>query len=307
MWNSLINNGRVATMKILITGASGFVGGHVARHLLAEGHDVTGFDLIEAVGAEFPTIIGDLRDAAAVQEAVAGTDVVAHIGAIGDVYLAAEQPSLAAGVNVSGTSHIADAAIESGARVVYASTWEVYGEVEYEPLDEDHPRNPDHPYNITKLGGEQMLLAAANMRGLSAIALRLGTAYGPGLRPNSVFRIFIDRARRGDPITIMGDGSQSRQFVHVNDLARAFSLACSSEVSGIALNTVAQEPITIKELAETVVQRFPTEIIYAPARPGDVPPALVSSNKISEVLGWEPQVSFSDGLNDLMESVAEQP
>ena len=293
-------------MNILITGASGFVGRHVARHLLEEGHEVTGFDLVEAEGTEFPTITGDLRDADAVQAAVAGMDVVCHIGAIGDVYLAAEQPSLAAAVNVGGTSHIADAAVETGARVVYASTWEVYGEVEYEPLDEMHPRNPDHPYNITKLAGEQMLLAAANLRGLSAIALRLGTAYGPGLRPNSVFRIFIDRAKRGDTITIMGDGSQSRQFVHVDDLARAFSLACTSDVSGIALNTVAQEPITIKQLAETVVQRFPTEIVYAPARAGDVPPALVSSSKISEVLGWEPQVSFSEGLNDLMESVADQ-
>ena len=294
-------------MRVLITGASGFVGRHVARHLLDEGHDVTGFDLMEPDDAGFPTIIGDLRDADAVNAAVAGNDVICHIGAIGDVYLAGDKPSLAAEVNVTGTSHIADAAIESGARVVYASTWEVYGEVEYEPIDENHPLNPDHPYNITKLGGEQMLLAAANLRGLSAIALRLGTAYGPGLRPNSVFRIFIDRARQGEPITIMGDGSQSRQFVHVNDLARAFSLACSSDVSGIALNTVAQEPITIKQLAETVAQRFPTEIIYAPARPGDVPPALVSSEKISEVLGWGPQVSFSNGLDDLMESVTEQP
>ncbi len=299
--------GGAATMRVLITGASGFVGGHVARRLVAEGHEVTGFDLVAAENAPYPTIVGDLRDADAVRSGVEGNDVVCHIGAIGDVYLAAEQPSLAAAVNVGGSSHIADAAVESGARVVYASTWEVYGEVKYEPIDEAHPRTPDHPYNITKLGGEQMLLAAADLRGLSVLALRLGTAYGPGLRPNSVFRIFIDRARRGDPITIMGDGSQSRQFVHVDDLARAFSMACASDVSGMALNTVAQEPITIKQLAETVIERFPTEIIYAPARPGDVPPALVSSLKINDVLGWEPQVSFHDGINDLMESVTDQP
>lgn len=294
-------------MKVLITGASGFVGRHVATQLLIEGHDVTGFDLVATRQRGVRVIVGDLRDADAVRTAVRGMDAVCHIGAIGDVYLAAEKPSLAAEVNVGGTSHIADSAVDADARVVYASTWEVYGEVEYEPMDEAHPRNPDHPYNITKLGGEQMLLAAANLRGLSAVALRLGTAYGPGLRPNSVFRIFIDRARRGDPITIMGDGSQTRQFVHVEDLARAFSLACASDVSGVALNTVAQEPITIKELAEMVVARFPTEIIYAPARAGDVPPGIVSSTKISEVLGWVPRVSFSEGLNDLMESVTGQP
>jgi UDP-glucose 4-epimerase len=294
------------SMKVLITGASGFVGRHVATHLVGEGHEVTGFDLTPSTNEAYEVTQGDLRDAQEVRAAVEGMDAVCHIGAIGDVYLAAEQPSLAAGVNVLGTSNVADAGVATGARIVYASTWEVYGEVEYEPMDEVHPRNPDHPYNITKLAGEQMLLAATNLRDLSAIALRIGTAYGSGLRPNSVFRIFIDRARRGDTITIQGDGSQSRQFVHVSDLARAFALACTSDASGIALNTVASEPITIKELAETVVARFPTEIIYAPARAGDVPPALVSSDKIGEVLGWKPQVSFSEGLADLMESVVEQ-
>jgi len=294
-------------MKVLITGASGFVGKHVARHLVHEDYEVVGFDLTPSSNDDYEVIEGDLRDADAVHAAVDGADAVCHIGAIGDVYLAAEQPSLAAGVNVLGTSNVADAGVATGARIVYASTWEVYGDVEYEPMDEAHPRTPDHPYNITKLAGEQMLLASADLRDLSAIALRLGTAYGPGLRPNSVFRIFIDRARRGETITIMGDGSQSRQFVHVSDLARAFALACESDASGIALNTVAPEPITIKELAEAVVARFPTEIVYAPARAGDVPPALVSSEKIGEVLGWKPQVPFSEGLADLMESVVDQP
>lgn len=293
-------------MRVLITGASGFVGKHVATHLVHEGHDVTGFDLTASTSKDYKVIEGDLRDGPSVHAAVEGMDTVVHIGAIGDVYLAAEQPSLAAGVNVLGTSNVADAGVTNGVRVVYASTWEVYGEVEYEPIDEEHPTNPDHPYNITKLAGEQMLLASANLRGLSTISLRLGTAYGPGLRPNSVFRIFIDRARRGETITIMGDGSQSRQFVHVSDLARAFALACSSDASGIVLNTVAPEPITIKQLAETVVARFPTEIVYAPARAGDVPPALVSADRIGDVLGWKPEVSFSQGLADLMDSVADE-
>ncbi len=247
-------------MRVLVTGASGFLGRHVVRQLLDDGHEVTGFDLVGIDDRDLRYIVGDLRDAEAVAGAVHGHDVVCHIGAIGDVYLAAEQPSLAAAVNVGGTSHVADAAVTSGARVVYASTWEVYGEVQYEPIDEDHPCAPDHPYNITKLAGEQMLLAAGRLRGLSTMALRLGTAYGSGLRPNSVFRLFIDRALRGDPITIMGDGLQSRQFVHAADLAAAFSMACKSDVSGLALNTVAPEPISIKQLAESVVDRFPTEI-----------------------------------------------
>ena len=237
------------------------------------------------------------------RKAVAGHDVVVHIGAIGDVYLAGEQPELAAAVNVTGSANVAAAALQAGARVVNASTWEVYGEPTYQPLDEDHPCAPDHPYNITKLAGEQLLLAADHLRDLPVISLRLGTAYGTGLRPNSVFRIFIDRARRGDPITIQGDGKQGRQFTHASDIARAFSIACRSDVRGMALNTVAPETVSIKELAELVVARYPTELTFGEPRPGDVPPALVSADKIAEVLGWKAEMPFERGLSELMDSV----
>jgi len=289
-------------MKVLLTGASGFLGRHVARRLLADGFEVTGFDQNPG-DAELETVIGDLTDSTAVDSAAARRDVVCHIGAIGDVYLAASDPALAASVNVLGTTNVAQAARKAGARVVYASTWEVYGAPQYEPMDEDHPCTPDHPYNITKLAGERMLLAADHLQGVPSIALRLGTAYGSGLRPNSVFRIFFDKARRREPITIQGDGSQSRQFTHADDLARAFSLACRSNLRGLALNTVAEEPISVKQLAESVIARFPTDLSFGPARPGDVAPALVSSRRIEELLGWRAEVSFESGIDSLIESL----
>jgi UDP-glucose 4-epimerase len=293
----------VTAVRMLVTGAAGFLGRHVSQHLLDVGNDVTGFDLVDPDDPNLAWVVGDLRDSEAVAGAVSNHDVVCHIGAIGDVYLAAEQPSSAASVNVTGTSHVAEAALAAGARVVYASTWEVYGTPHYQPMDEDHPCDPDHPYNITKLAGERLLLAASNLHGLDAVALRLGTAYGSGLRPNSVFRIFIDRARRGEPITIQGDGQQRRQFTHATDIARAFAYASRADVSGIALNTVAAEPISIRQLAEAVTARHPTEIVYAGARPGDVPTALVSSSRIEETLSWKAEVSFSDGLNELLDSL----
>jgi UDP-glucose 4-epimerase len=202
---------------------------------------------------------------------------------------------------VTGTALVADAAIATGARVVYASTWEVYGEPRYEPVDEDHPTEPDHPYSITKLAGERILISAAHLRGLSAVALRLGTAYGPGLRPNSVFRIFIDRARRGEPITIQGGGSQGRQFTHSSDIARAFEMAARSDVTAQVFNTVADETVSIKQLAEMVVERIPTELTFGQPRPGDVPPALVSSQRITDVLGWRPEMPFDQGLRHLID------
>jgi UDP-glucose 4-epimerase len=287
-------------MNVLVTGAAGFLGSHVARRFRDEGWEVATFDERPVGIAGVSAAVGDLLDSASVMKAVQKAEVVCHIAAIGDVYLAAERPDLAASVNVVGTTNVVSAAAARGARVIYASTWEVYGEPQYEPIDEDHPCRPDHPYNITKLAGEQMLMAACRLHGLSGLSLRLGTAYGSGLRPNSVFRIFIDRARDGQPITIAGDGLQGRQFTHASDIAEAFLLAAQSPISGVALNTVAGETVTIKELAERVVDRFPTDLNFGPPRPGDVPPALVSSARIREMLGWRPQMSFEDGLDELM-------
>lgn len=290
-------------MKVVVTGAAGFLGGHIARNFRDQGWEVTAFDVspFHEDGIRFAQ--GDLTEANSVDQAVSGTDVVAHVGAIGDVYLAGDQPTLAAEVNVVGTGNVVEAALRHGARMVYASTWEVYGEPEYEPLDERHPTNPDHPYSITKLGGEALMLAATRLRSLSAVALRLGTAYGSGLRPNSVFRIFIDKARKGEPITIQGDGSQGRQFTHSSDIARAFAIAAKSDVSGVAINTVAGDTVTIRELAERIVSRFPTELTFGEPRPGDVPPAQVSAARAAELLGWKAEMPFDRGLDELVDGV----
>ena len=290
-------------MRVLITGAAGFLGRHVTEHFLSLGHDVTTFDQAETGDVRVREVVGDLRDLDTVRSAAKSTDVICHIGAIGDVYLAGEQPTLAAEVNGAGSANIAMAAAEQGSRVVYASTWEVYGEPEYQPLDEAHPTNPDHPYNITKLTGEALLLAADRLQDVPVTALRLGTAYGSGLRPNSVFRIFIDRAKRGEPITIQGDGSQFRQFTHASDISRGFELAAEAGLRETVLNLVAPEQTSIRTLAETIVARFPTELTFGEPRPGDVPPAVVSSDKAREVLGWEPQTSFEAGLDELIASL----
>ena len=289
-----------------MTGAAGFLGRHIARRFRDSGWEVTGFDLTPFNEPDVEFLQGDLASADSLERAMRGQDVVAHVGAIGDVYLAASDPVLAARVNVVGTANVAEAAAGNGTRVIYASTWEVYGEPRYQPIDEEHPTVPDHPYSITKLAGESMLLAASRLRDVQVVALRLGTAFGPGLRPNSVFRIFIDKARRGEPITIQGDGSQGRQFTHAYDIANAFELAASASLSGIALNVVAPETVTIKELAERVVERFPTELTFGDPRPGDVPPAAVSAAQAMEKLGWQPEMAFSKGLDDLIDSLEDE-
>ncbi len=287
-------------MKALVTGSAGFIGTHVSRAMLADGFDVTGYDQKDTDEPGVESVIGDFLDLESLTTAVRGHDVIVHIGAIGDVYLAATNPELAAAVNVTGSTNIALAAEAAGARVVYASTWEVYGDPVYEPVDENHPCEPDHPYNITKLAGERMLLAANRLRDVPVIALRLGTAYGLGMRPNSVFEIFIAKALAGEPITIQGDGSQGRQFTHARDIARAFVAAAKSEARGMPLNVVSPEMISIKQLAELVTERFPTEVTYGQPRPGDVTPSYVSASRIEEVLGWKAEVSFEEGMEELL-------
>lgn len=293
-------------MRVLVTGAAGFLGRHVARYFRDESWQVRGFDLTGFDESGVESVVGDLTEIDDIAAATEGADRVVHIGAIGDVYLAGEEPPLAAAVNVVGTANAVEAARRAGARLVYASTWEVYGEPIEEPITESHPTRPDHPYNITKLAGEALVLAASRLQGMSAMALRLGTAYGSGLRPNSVFRIFIDRARAGETLTIQGDGAQGRQFTYAGDIARAFWLAAESEISGEAVNIVAPDIVSIKELAETVAERFDTSIEYGEPRPGDVPSALVSPKRAAKLLGWRAEMPFAQGLNELIDSVLQE-
>lgn len=286
-------------MKVLVTGSAGFIGHHVSRAMITEGYEVTGFDQQATDEPGVTPVVGDLLDEASLAKSFRGQDVICHIGAIGDVYLAAERPGLAASVNVTGSANVARAAGEAGARVVYASTWEVYGDPRYEPVDEDHPCEPDHPYNITKLAGERILLALDRLENVPIVSLRLGTAYGLRMRPNSVFQLFINKARNGHPITIQGDGSQGRQFTHASDIARAFVMASRSEARGVALNVVSPEMVSIKQLAELVVERYPTQVTYGQARPGDVTPSYVSAARIEEALGWAAEVTFEEGMTEL--------
>ena len=257
-------------MKVLVTGGAGFIGSYVVRALLDAGHDPFIFDRKQSDEGTF--IQGDLTQKGDVLAATAEVDAICHLGAIGDVYLAFENPVLATLVNVVGTANIMQAALSNQVnKVVYASTWEVYGHPQYQPIDEQHPCMPDHPYSITKLSGEQIALSYDGLKGLPVIALRLGTAYGLGMRSNSVFSTFIANARRGRSILIHGNGCQSRQFTHAHDIGRAFVAALESNNHGTVYNIAAEQSISIRQLAKMIVTELPTECVFTDPRLGDVP------------------------------------
>jgi UDP-glucose 4-epimerase len=284
----------------IVTGGSGFLGSHVADVLAESGHDVTVLDLTPSSRHRF--VLGDLQDRDGLAAAFKGAEFVCHLAAVGDVYLAAEKPWLAAQANVVGSANVCEAALAAGVpKIVAASTWEVYGPPHYQPIDEAHPTAPDHPYNITKLAGERLGLAYGHLRkGLSVVQLRLATAYGTRMRPNSVFSLFINKAMRGEPITIQGTGQQGRQFTAARDIGTAFVAALDRAANGSVYNTVGDEFVTIKQLAELVTAEIPTTIIYTEARQSDVPTAMVANDRIKAELGWMPAIKFKDGLAEII-------
>jgi UDP-glucose 4-epimerase len=292
----------VSPSKGVVTGGSGFLGSHVADVLAEAGHEITVVDVAPTERHRF--MKADLLDREALAGAFRGAEFVCHLAAVGDVYLAASKPWLAAETNVTGSANVCEAALAAGVpTVICASTWEVYGPPQRQPIDEDHPTAPDHPYNITKLAGERLALAYGHLRkDLRVSALRLGTAYGSRMRPNSVFSLFIDRALRGEPITIQGTGEQGRQFTHARDIGDAFALAVTTAANGSVYNTVGDEYVTIKQLAGFVTARIPTAVVHTEARLADVPPARVSNDRIKRDLGWSPGTKFADGLAELIDA-----
>lgn len=287
-------------MRVLVTGTGGFIGPHVVSYLEESGHYVRTVDI--KPGNHPHHVQADLNDMEAAVSILDGIDCVCHLAGVGDVYLALEQPWTAARENVTVTATLLQACLQAQIRkFVYASTWEVYGEPEYEPVDEAHPCRPTHPYGITKLAGEQLALAYDQLKDLPVLCLRLGTAYGPGMRASSVFSAFISRARCGQPLIIHGDGAQSRQFTHVKDMSRAFALSATSARHGQALNVVSAEKVSIRQLAETIATRFGVALQFEPPRAGEIPPATVSAERCRRLLNWEPQVSFNQGLDELID------
>ena len=289
------------SLQGLVTGASGFLGRHVAGGLTAKGHDVKGFDIVQSDVAAGEFVQGDFTSKAELLPALKGMDGVCHIGGIGDVYLAEQDPELAFRVNGFGTQVVCDCCASAGIRtLLYASTWEVYGQPRYQPIDEQHPCNPETPYSISKLAGELIVRNRQLSGDTRQIALRLGTAYGTFMRKTAVVPRFIARASAGEPLVVQGEGSQFRQFTHARDIAEAFAAGLQYSGKSRVFNIVSNNHVTIKELARIVSEQYHVPIEFAPLRGGDPPSAVISSRLASEELRWEAKEEFSRALNELL-------
>jgi UDP-glucose 4-epimerase len=288
-------------MSVLVTGGAGFIGSHVVDRLLAAGMAPRIFDVRRSEhheAGEVDTVVGDLLDRDALQTAMKGCDAVVHLAAAADVDDVALRPAEAEAVNARGTLNVLEAARSAGvARVVYASTIWVYGSATG-TVDEEHTVElPDHLYTATKLAGEMYCRSYAALYGLDCTVLRFGIPYGPRARPAGVIPIFVRKALAREPVTIAGEGLQSRRFVYVEDLAEGVVRGLGPKAGGRVYNLVGDESVTVRGIADAVGDLLGgVEIVHTRARAADFAGAEVSGARAAAELGWRPQTSFADGL-----------
>src|ERR1700742_3150964 len=301
-------------MRVLVTGGSGFIGSHVVDKLRARGHTPVIYDLRPSPWHLDPdepveTVLGSITDREALERALHSCDAVAHLAAVADVNDVHAEPEDAERVNARGTVAVLEAARRAGVkRIVYASTIWVYSDCEQEVVDEDTllPA-PSHLYTSTKLAGELYCKAYQELYGIDYTILRFGIPYGPRAREAEVIPAFVNKALAGDPLTLAGDGLQSRKFVYVEDLADGVASGLDAAAVNRVYNLASDETVTIRQIAETIRELMgDVEIVYTPARPGDFAGKVVSARRAQRELGWTAGTSFADGVRRYIDWRREQ-
>jgi len=284
----------------MVTGGSGFIGSHLVDKLLAKGEDVLIFDFVQPrYWNSIKHFYGSILNLDELERAMKDVNIVYHLAAIADVKDVFEHPHYSERVNTTGTINVLEAARKMGVdRVIYGSTDWVYQTTDMLEVDENTPiRTPAHLYSTTKLVSEYYCQNYGDLYGIKYTILRYGIPYGPRARSGAIVPIFVDKAFKGEELTIAGDGSQFRQFIYVEDLAEGNVAALQKIAENKIYNIDGQRPISVKEVAETVQKLIGNVgIKYVPSRPGDFGGKKVSSAKAKKELKWEAKTSFEEGV-----------
>jgi UDP-glucose 4-epimerase len=301
-------------MKSIVTGGCGFIGSHLAEALIRIGHEVVVIDNLEgghmtnistfAEGAKFTLINADIRDFSAINNHFKGVDWVFHLAGVADIVPSIEEPERYFQTNVQGTLNVLQAAKAAGVRrFVYAASSSGYGIPDVYPTPEIAPIQPQYPYALTKHLGEELVLHWAKVYQLPAVSLRLFNVYGPRARTSgaygAVFGVFLAQKLKGRPFTVVGDGSQTRDFTFVTDVVAAFMAAADSEICGEAMNVGSGNHYSINHLVELLGG----DVIHIPKRPGEPECTFADTSKIKQLLGWSPSVSFEQGVEIMLENL----
>ena len=303
--------------KVLVTGGAGFIGSHLVDRLVNGGYDVKVIDNLSTgkvanihghlESGKVDFVKGDIKDAALVKKCVYDVDVVVHLAAMTSVPFSVSNPNFTYDTNVAGTLNLLiSCAEEKVGKFVFISSCAVYGEPECLPVNETCPTSPISPYAESKLAAEHFCLGFHEKQLLKSVVLRLFNVYGSRQGVNDysgVITRFIDRSRQGLPLIIYGDGSQTRDFVHVCDVVEAvLSSLENSDAEGEVFNIGSGAPISVLELAKAVLDLtgLNLEILYDEPRLGDIKYSYADISKAEKLLGYRPRLSLRDGLRTLL-------
>ena len=301
-------------MRSLVTGGAGFIGSHLVDHLLAEDHEVVVLDnfstghwgnLEHLDGKdkfEFHEV--DIRANDQIAQYFEGVDWMFHLAALADIVPSIQQPLGYLRAGVDGTISVLEAARQSGVRkILYAASSSCYGIPHTYPTPESAEIRPQYPYALAKNLGEQCVMHWAEVYGLPAISLRLFNVYGPRARTTgtygAVFGVFLAQKLAGKPFTVVGDGSQTRDFTYVSDVVDAFWAAADSSVTNEIMNVGSSQTESINQL----VKLLGGEVVYIPKRPGEPDCTFADVRKIEQLLNWRASVSFEEGVASMLEHI----
>jgi UDP-glucose 4-epimerase len=304
----------MSTKRIaIVTGGAGFIGSHMVDLLLERGFSVRVIDNFSGGHAanlhhhegnsHLVVDHRDIRDLVADDKLFSGASLVFHFAGIGDIVPSIEKPTEYMDVNVQGTARVLEGARWAGVdKFVYAASSSCYGLAET-PTTESHPIMPQYPYALSKNQGEQAVFHWHQVYGLPVNAVRIFNAYGTRVRTTgaygAVFGVFLKQKLAGKPFTVVGDGTQTRDFLYVTDVARAFLAAGETERTGQVFNIGAGDPKPVNRLVELIGG----PVTYVPKRPGEPDCTWADISKIRDELGWEPLVSFEDGVALMMADI----
>jgi UDP-glucose 4-epimerase len=298
-------------MKILVTGGAGFIGSHLSALLAQKRIDVRVFDsLVHGQKERLPKVVefvkGDVRDRKAIKSAMQDITHIVHLAALVSVPESMSDPVSTNDVNVAGTENVLFAAREAGIkRFIYATSAAVYGDDPSLPKKESCALRPQSPYALSKVLNELQAEMYCRVFGLSAVGLRFFNVYGSGQVWNhpyaTVIPRWIEAIKNGKPITIYGDGSQTRDFIHVSDVISAIYRALMSDVTGV-YNIASGKETSLNELLQIIKEVYPKqfEINKEPIRAGDILRSVADISLAREALGFNPKVEFSKGIEELL-------
>lgn len=299
-------------MKVLVTGGAGFIGSHLADLLIEKGHKVVVIDnlsngrlnninhLLDNKNFKFHEL--DIINLDEIKPIFKNVDWVFHMAGMADIVPSIESPKKYYDCNVTGTFNVLEAAREASIKkIVYAASSSSYGIPDNYPTAETADISPQYPYALTKYMGEELVIHWSQTYKISAISLRLFNVYGPRSRTTgaygAVFGVFLSQKIHNKPFTVVGDGTQTRDFTYVTDVAKAFLKAVEVTATGIALNVGSDNHYSINRLVELLGGG---ELTYVPKRPGEPDCTYADTSRIHDILDWQAEVSFEDGVAEML-------